>query len=102
MSEQKKTARSNDWVPGLDELALRLQVKPIDGEIYGIALMGKSGNAYSLVQIMAHVVDFSATALQYVATIAGQLSAEVNKSELNAESGQSEETDYSERNPKVD
>ncbi len=96
-----KEKKSLDWVPGLDELALRLEVKATEGETRGIELVGSSGRSYNLVEILANSVEFCATALMYVASVAGSLAKEDENSELNQKSGQPKKTNHPKRDSKI-
>lgn len=74
MTEEKK-----DYIPNLDELALRLQVEAQEEPYEGIVLMGKSGRAYSLVNILAHHMQFMAEALTFSVELFAQMQEEGEK-----------------------
>ena len=52
-------------VPGLDELAIRLQVPPVQGADRGIVMWSKSGRAYSWVDLLAAHLEFTSQATIY-------------------------------------
>lgn len=52
-------------VPGLDELAMRLQVPPVQGADRGIVMWSKSGRAYSWVDLLAAHLEFTSQATIY-------------------------------------
>lgn len=74
MTEEKK-----DFIPNLDELALRLQVDSIDPPYEGVVMFGKSGKAYPLVGILANHLHFMAEALTFSVEIFSQIKEEGEK-----------------------
>lgn len=96
------TPQGVPYVAGLDELALRLQVPPVQGHNYGIALTGQSGRVYDVIAILANTIEFTAAAIQYMASIAGQFREEAPEDEPDEESRQPEKTYHTEGDSKSD
>jgi len=77
-------------VPGLDEMAMRLQVPPAEDPNRGIVLWGKSGRVYSWVDILSAHLEFTSQAVIHMANthekvnellekVKGEMKDELNK-----------------------
>ena len=77
-------------VPGLDELAIRLQVPPVQDTNRGIVMWGKSGRAYSWVDLLSAHLEFTSQATVFLAEtgqkvekllekVKGEMKDELNK-----------------------
>ena len=77
-------------VPGLDELAMRLQVPPVQDTNRGIVMWGKSGRAYSWVDLLSAHLEFTSQATVFLAEtgqkvekllekVKGEMKDELNK-----------------------
>lgn len=91
--EEKERGFEQEFVPGLDELALRLQVPEVEEPYTGIVLFGKSGKAYHLVQILAHQVQFTAEAVALTINILEEIRKEAKPSASDERTGQPEKAD---------
>ena len=89
-----------DYIPGLDELAMRLQVDPQEEPYTGIVLLGKSGNAYPLIQILANQVQFTAEAVEIMLSVMEEVKKEGESSESDKGSGQPKKADNTTGNTK--
>ena len=89
-------------VPGVDELALRLQVEPATEPFEGVVLFGKSGRAYSFTTMMAHHIQFVSEAFQLTLNILEQMKKEGEKFEHNQKPRQPKKTNHPNRNFKGD
>jgi len=56
-------------VPGLDELALRLQVPPTEDTNRGIVMWGKSGRAYAWVDLLGTHLEYTSQAVMHTMQI---------------------------------
>ena len=97
MTEEKK-----NWIPNLDELALRLQVESVEEPYEGVVMFGKSGNAYPLVAILSHHTQFMAESLTLSINILTQIKEEGEKYVSNKKPRQSKKADNPTGNPEVD
>ncbi len=109
MSDEKTTQEkgfeeqpTHEYVPGLDELALRLQVEPQNEPFTGVVLFGKTGKAYSITQLMAHHMQFVAEGIELAANIYDEIKKEGDKFESNKRSRQSKKTNNTSRDSKGD
>lgn len=114
MSDEKTTEEKgfeeqpeHEFVPGLDELALRLQVPPQEEPFTGVILFGKSGKAYSMTQILAHHMQFTTEGIELAANIYQEVKnmqqagkEEGEKNESNKGAGQSKKANNTSRNSK--
>ena len=93
--------KSFDFVPGLEELASRLQLDPQEEPYIGVVLMGEAGKAYSVVQLLAHHVAFTAQAVQLIVDMASSVRKEIEEHEHNKGSGLPETADTPDRDTPV-
>ena len=93
-----------EGIPGLDELALRLQVGPAPEPFIGVVLFGKSGRAYQLVEVLANFMQFTAQAFEYMIRITNDLEKRMEvpeKSESNQKPGRTEKANDTDGSPKA-
>lgn len=95
------TEEKQNWIPNLDELALRLQVESVEEPYSGVIMFGKSGNAYPLVAILANHAQFMAESLTLSINILTQIKEEGEKLVTNKKPRQSKKTDNPTGNPEV-
>lgn len=79
-----------NWVPHLDELAIRLSVKETKEPYQGLVLLSKSGRAYSLTDIILNFTEFTAQALQIMMELVKRGEEDYEHTKRN---GQPEKTD---------
>jgi len=53
-------------IPGLDELALRLQIPQAEEPYVGVIMFGVSGRAYPVVDLLSNFMQFTAQAFDYM------------------------------------
>lgn len=90
----------HEFVPGLDELAFRLQVEPQEPPFSGIVLFGKSGKAFSLTQILSHHMQFVLEGVELTSQLLEKVQKEAKKSEPDKRSGQSKKANNTARDSK--
>jgi len=73
------TSEERQYVPNLDELALRLQISEAEQPYTGLVLFGKSGRVYAMSDIVLNHVAFTAQSVEFIIAIHNQIKELIEK-----------------------
>ncbi len=108
-NETPQEEHVEEGIPHLDELAMRLQLPKSEKPHYGVTLYGKSGNPYSLVDMLLHTTNLVAQAMHYMMAILEEVNQAADRAAdggkkhgTSQRHGQSKKTDHPKRSPESD